>query len=112
LVVLSIIALLLSIALPRYFNSIDVAKETTLAVNLHDTRATLDKFYGDKGRYPDTLSQLVESKYLRSLPVDPITESDQTWILVPPQPGIKGKIYNIHSGAAGNNRLGQAYADM
>lgn len=112
LVVLAIIALLLSVALPHYFKSIDVAKETTLAENLHATRETIDKFYGDTGQYPESLEQLVEKNYLRAVPVDPITESSQTWIIVPPQAGVKGKVYNIRSGAPGNNRSGQPFADM
>lgn len=112
LVVLAIIAMLLSVALPRYLKSVDVAKETTLAENLRATRETIDKFYGDTGQYPESLEQLVEKNYLRSLPVDPITDSTQTWIIVPPQSGVKGKVFNIHSGAVGNNRLGQPLADM
>ena len=112
LVVLAIIAMLLSVALPRYFKSIDVAKETTLAENLRVTRETIDKFYGDMGQYPESLDQLVEKHYLRALPIDPITESAQTWIIVPPQAGVKGKVFNIHSGAVGNNRLGQPFAVM
>lgn len=112
LVVLAIIAMLLSVALPRYFQSIDVAKETTLAENLRATREIIDKFYGDTGQYPESLEQLVEKNYLRVVPVDPLTESAQTWIIVPPQAGVKGKVYNIHSGAAGNNRVGQSFAEM
>jgi general secretion pathway protein G len=112
LVVLAIIAMLLSVALPRYLKSIDVANETTLAENLRATRETLDKYYGDTGQYPDSLDQLVEKNYLRSLPVDPITHSAQTWIIAPPQAGVKGKVFNIHSGATGNNRMGQPFADM
>ena len=112
LVVLAIVALLLSVAMPRYFQSIDVAKETTLAGNLKTMRETIDKYYGDTGQYPESLEQLVDKKYLRALPEDPITESTQTWIIVPPQDGTAGKVFNIHSGAAGNNRLGQPYAEM
>jgi len=112
LVVLAIIAMLLSVAMPRYFQSIDVAKETTLAENLRATRETIDKFYGDTGKYPESLEQLVDKKYLRALPVDPITESSQTWIIVPPQRDVKGKVFNIRSGAVGSNRLGMPYADM
>jgi len=111
LVVLAIIAMLLSVALPRYFQSIDVARETTLAENLRATRETIDKFYGDTGQYPASLDELVEKNYLRTLPVDPITESTQTWIIVPPA-GVKGRVFSIRSGAAGNNRLGKPYADM
>jgi general secretion pathway protein G len=112
LVVLAIIAMLISVAMPRYFQSIDVAKETTLAENLRATRETIDKFYGDTGQYPESLDQLKEKNYLRAVPVDPVTESAQTWIIVPPQAGVKGKVFNIRSGATGNNRLGQPFADM
>jgi general secretion pathway protein G len=112
LVVLSIIATLLTVALPNYFHSVDVAKEATLVENLRGMRVTIDKFYGDTGQYPESINQLVEKNYLRSLPVDPITDSSETWIIVPPPAGGKGRLYNIRSGAAGNNRWGKPYADM
>jgi general secretion pathway protein G len=112
LVVLSIIATLLTVALPNYFHSVDVAKEATLVENLRGMRETIDKFYGDTGQYPESIAQLVEKNYLRSLPVDPITDSGETWVIVPPPAGGKGKLFNIRSGAAGNNRWGKSYADM
>jgi len=112
LVVLSIIAMLLTVSLPNYFHGIDVAKDTTLVENLRITRETIDKFYGDTGQYPDSLEQLVEKHYLHGLPVDPITDSDKSWILEAPPAGGHGKVYNLHSGAAGNDRLGQAYLDL
>lgn len=112
LVVLAIIGMLLSIALPHYFHSVDVAKETTLVENLRLTRETLDKFYGDTGQYPDSLAQLVEKNYLRAVPFDPVSDSNQTWLVVPPPAGIKGKVFNLHSSAPGSNRLGQAFADL
>jgi general secretion pathway protein G len=111
LVVLGIIALLLTLAVPRYFPSVDSAKETILADNLRNTRATIDQYYGDTGRYPDTLEQLVEKKYLRAAPIDPITESSTTWILVPPEDGSKGGVADLKSGAPGNDRHGKPYAD-
>ena len=111
LVVLGIVALMLTLAVPRYFPSIDKSKEVVLADNLRNMRQVLDQYYGDTGRYPDTLEQLVEKKYLRGLPVDPITDSDATWILVPPEDATKGGIYNIKSGAPGNDRGGKPYAD-
>lgn len=80
--------------------------------NLHTTRETIDKFYADKGRYPESLDELVENKYLRVLPVDPITESTTTWILVPPEDTEKGKVYSIKSGASGNTRDGKPYAKL
>jgi general secretion pathway protein G len=75
LVVLGIVALLLTLAVPRFFPSIDGAKETILAENLRSTRAVIDQFYADTGRYPESLDQLVEKKYLPSLPFDPVLDS-------------------------------------
>ena len=111
LVVLGIIALLLTLAVPRYFPKVDSAKETILADNLRNMRDVIDQFYADRGRYPDSLDQLVEKKYLRTLPVDPITESTSTWILVPPEDASKGAIYSIRSGAPGNSRSGKPYSE-
>jgi general secretion pathway protein G len=97
---------------PRYFKSLDNAAETVLAENLRLTREVIDRYYGDTGRYPDTLEQLVEKHYLRNLPADPITESIQTWVIVPPEDPTKGKIYNIRSGAPGTARNGRRYAEL
>jgi general secretion pathway protein G len=111
LVVLGIVALLLTLAVPRFFPSIDSAKETILADNLRNTRAVIEQYYSDTGRYPDSLEQLVEKKYLRKLPLDPIAESDASWILLPPDDGSKGAVYTIKSGAPGNDRSGKPYLD-
>jgi general secretion pathway protein G len=111
LVVLAIVALLLTLAVPRYLPRIDGAKETILLDNLRNTREVIDQFYSDTGRYPDSLDQLVEKKYLRNVPVDPITDSSATWILVPPEDGAKGAVYSIKSGAPGNDRSGKPYLD-
>jgi general secretion pathway protein G len=111
LVVLGIVALLLTLAVPRFFPSIDSAKDTILADNLRNTRAVIDQYYSDTGRYPDSLEQLVEKKYIRAVPLDPITESAATWILVPPEDSSKGAVYTIKSGAPGNDRNGKPYAD-
>ena len=111
LVVLGIVALMLTLAVPRYFPSIDKSKEVVLADNLRNMRTLIDQYYGDTGRYPDSLEQLVEKKYLRALPVDPITDSETTWVIVPPEDGGKGGVYNIKSGAPGNDRGGKPYAD-
>ncbi|MCU6498903.1 type II secretion system GspH family protein [Rugamonas sp. A1-17] len=111
LVVLGIVALMLTLAVPRYFPSIDKSKEVVLADNLRNVRQVLDQYYGDTGRYPDSLEQLVEKKYLRAMPVDPVTESDTTWIIVPPEDAGKGGVYNIKSGAPGNDRSGKPYSD-
>ena len=113
LVVLSIIALLLSLAVPRYLHGVDVAREAVLSENLHLVRETIDKFYGDKGRYPESLDELVSERYLRGLPYDPVTESAGTWTIIPPDtPGARGNVYNIRSGAPGSTRDGKPFADL
>jgi general secretion pathway protein G len=111
LVVLGIVALLLTLAVPRYFPSVDKSKEIVLADNLRNVRMVIDQYYGDTGRYPDSLDQLVEKKYLRALPFDPVADSDAAWTIVPPEDGTKGGVYNLHSGAPGNDRNGKPYAE-
>jgi general secretion pathway protein G len=111
LVVLGIVALMLTLAVPRYFPSVDKSKEVVLADNLRNLRGLIDQYYGDTGRYPDSLDQLVEKKYLRALPRDPVTDSDSTWIIIPPEDSLKGSVYDIKSGAPGNDRSGKPYAD-
>lgn len=113
LVVLSIIALLLSLAVPKYIHSVDVAKEAVLNENLHLVRETIDKFYGDKGRYPESLEELVNEKYLRALPYDPITGSANSWTIIPPEsPDARGKVYDIKSSATGSTLNGRPFADL
>ena len=72
-VVMVLIALLLTIAVPRYFSTIDTGKASVQRQNISATRDAIDKYYGDVGKYPETLQDLVDKKYLRSVPVDPIT---------------------------------------
>jgi len=111
LVVMSIIALLLTIAVPRYFHSVDKAKEAVLKEDLVQLRKSIDQFYADRGTYPSHLADLVDKKYLRSLPVDPITDSSTTWIIVPPsEPGASG-VYDVKSGAGGLALDGSYYGD-
>lgn len=111
LVVLGIVALLLTLAVPRFFPSVDKSRETILMDNLRNTREIIDQFHADTGRYPESLDELVEKKYLRNLPIDPVTESNATWIVVPPEDASKGGVYSIKSGAPGTARNGTAYAD-
>jgi general secretion pathway protein G len=111
LVVLGIVALLLTLAVPRFFPSVDKTKETILAENLRTTRAVIDQFYADTGRYPDSLEQLVEKKYLPRLPYDPVLESDAGWIVVPPDDAARGGVYDIRSAAEGKGRNGKPYAE-
>lgn len=111
LVVMAVIALLLSLAAPRYFNSVLKSREAVLRENLAVTRQALDRYYGDNGKYPDGLDMLVSKKYLRSLPLDPITDSVATWVIVPPDVPEKGGVFDVKSGAAGKARDGTAYAE-
>jgi general secretion pathway protein G len=112
LVVMAIVALLLSIAVPRYFGSLAKSKDIALRENLKVLRVTLDRFYADKGRYPEALEDLVEQKYLRGVPVDPVTESARTWILVAAPDGERQGIVDVKSGAPGASTDGQPYASF
>lgn len=111
LVVMAVVALLISIAAPRYLGNLERSKETALRQTLAVTRDSIDKFYADNGRYPDELETLVRRRYLRSLPFDPITESSATWTLVAPDDPDKGGVYDLHSGAEGMGRGGRPYKE-
>ena len=124
LVVLAVIATLLTIALPRYFSSLERSREAVLQQNLALLRDSLDRYYADKGRYPAALDELVSARYLRSVPLDPITDSNATWVILPPpaQPETKGindlkgtsidmksGVYDVKSGAEGTALDGTEY---
>ena len=111
LVVMAIIATLLSIAAPRYFGQVDVAREKALAQSLEVMRDAIDKFRADTGKYPATLNELVERRYLRKLPLDPITESVETWELVPPPDPNESGVWDVRSGARGSGRDGRPFAE-
>lgn len=111
LVVMAIIATLLALVAPRYFHSVDKSREAVLREDLATLRDQIDKFYADTGRYPDTLQALVARKYLRSIPVDPITGSAESWVVVPPENPDKGGVYDVRSGAPGNARDGSRYGE-
>ncbi len=98
-VVMVLIALLLTIAVPRYFSTIDTGKASVQRQNISAIRDAIDKYYGDVGKYPETLQDLVDKKYLRSIPVDPITGLTN-WVVVPPtDPNLSG-VYDIRSAKA------------
>jgi general secretion pathway protein G len=113
LVVFAIIALLLSVALPRYQTSVQRSKEAVLKQNLTTAREAIDRFHADRGRYPDGLEDLVREGYLRSLPHDPLTESSATWTIVPPRDlaAAGGRVFDLRSGAPGAARDGSRYED-
>ena len=110
LVVMTIVAMLLTLALPRYFGQVDAAKESVLRDNLRITRDVIGHFYGDNGRYPESLGELVQRRYLTALPIDPFTESTETWLVEPVPEGYKGQVFNVRSGAPGAARDGTPYA--
>ncbi|MEI7465122.1 MAG: type II secretion system protein G [Burkholderiales bacterium] len=109
-VVMAIIASLLSLALPRYFNSVERSRESVLKQDLHIMRDAIDKYFADRGRYPQTLDELAEKRYLRRVPADPITDSVSTWITLPPPEGeVREGVYDVRSGAPGNSLDGEPY---
>lgn len=109
---MSVIALLLTIAVPRYFGSIDKSKEAVLRENLNQMRDAISRYYADKGKYPESLDALASDKYLRRVPLDPITESDKTWVVVAPQDPQKGGVYDVKSGAQGSTKDGKAFSEL
>jgi general secretion pathway protein G len=112
LVVFSIIALLLTLAVPRYFGSVDKSKEAVLRENLNQMRDAISRYYADKGRYPESLDALAGDKYLRRVPLDPLTESEKTWIVVQPADPQKGGVYDVKSGAQGRTRDGKDFSEL
>ncbi|WP_088278374.1 type II secretion system protein [Ideonella sp. A 288] len=109
LVVMAIITTLLALAVPRYYGSVKRAEEATLRQNLSLLRDAVDKHYGDTGRYPATLDELVTKRYLRSVPVDPVTGSNATWTVVPPPSAESGAVYDVKSGSEALSRDGTAF---
>jgi general secretion pathway protein G len=99
LVVMTIIGVLLTIAVPRYFRTVERSKETVLRHDLSVVRESIDKYYADSGQYPDALLALVDKHYIRSVPVDPFTKSAESWLMIasedPDHPGVR----DIHSGS-------------
>lgn len=107
-VVLAIVAVLLTVALPRYFSGLERAQEAVLKEDLFVMREAIDDFYLDKGRYPDSLNILVEQRYIREIPVDPVTDSKETWLVLglPEDPTV---VYDVRSGAEGEASDGTLY---
>lgn len=130
-VVMAIVALLVGIAAPRYLRSVDQARENSLRSSLAVMRQAIDQFAADRGRYPGSLQELVEQRYLRQLPEDPITGRRESWLALSPPPdaatlapadgggapGMPGDgtagagVWDVRSGAAGRALNGDLYAD-
>ena len=111
-VVMTVLALLLSLAAPRYFGSVDRSKEAVLRQNLNVMRDAIDKFHTDTGAYPTAIEQLVAKRYLRAVPVDPFTDSSESWKTIPPPDGPAGGVYDVRSGATGTAPGGTAFSDL
>lgn len=114
LVVMAVVALLVAIAAPRYLSSIDQAKENSLRTSLQVMRHAIDQYLADRGRYPDSLAELVTARYLRQIPEDPVTGRRDGWVAVePPSDSLAtGRLGDVRSGAAGRTRAGVLYADL
>lgn len=111
-VVMAIIATLLSIVAPRYLDSVDKAKEAALRTNLRMTREAIDKYKADTGKYPDSLTVLIDARYLRELPYDPIKESNSNWTLLSPPEGRSQGVYDIKSNAEGETKNGTPFSAL
>lgn len=111
LIVMTLIALLLTLAAPRYFRHVDSAKETVLRENLFVLRDAIDKYRADKGVYPPSLTDLARERYVRAVPQDPITERADTWVTVAPREG-ENAVFDVRSGALGAAQDGRLYASF
>jgi prepilin-type N-terminal cleavage/methylation domain-containing protein len=117
LVVISMIAILAAMGIAQYRNSVRRAQEATLMTDLFHMRDAIDQYYADKGKYPASLDALVSDGYLRKIPVDPMTQSADTWETVPAEadpgnPSAEPGVYNVKSGATGTSMDGRAYSDF
>lgn len=108
-VVLAVIALLLLLVTPRYFGALDRSKDKVLAHNLLQVRAAIDQYHADRGRYPESLEELVRERYLRAMPVNPVTEAPD-WVLLPPPPGEMGSVFDLRAPQEGDPGFGDRSA--
>jgi general secretion pathway protein G len=116
LVVISLIVLLASISMLMYRNSVQRGREAVLKEDLFRMRDAIDQHYADKGKYPASLEDLVTAGYLRKVPVDPMTQSADTWQTVQAEPDpanltVEPGIYNVRSGAEGEALDGSKFTE-
>jgi general secretion pathway protein G len=103
-IVMSIIGILASIAVPSYQLNVIKARESVLMENLYQMRRALDAFFADQAKYPDALNELTERRYLRDIPRDPFTGTVSSWQTFPPEPPTDGEmpaggIFDVRSGS-------------
>lgn len=106
-VVMAIIGLLLTIALPQYFHSIAHGKSQVQQQNISVLRDAIDKYYGDNGQYPDTLDDLVTKRYLRSIPVDPVSDTT-AWTVIASPDSSKSGVYDVGPASVPNTARASA----
>lgn len=94
LVVMTLIALLLTLAAPRYFSALDNGRLNVQRQNVATIRDAIDKFFGDQGKYPESLDELVAKRYLRQLPIDPVSEA-ANWVVIAPQDPALGAVFDV-----------------
>lgn len=112
LIVLAIMAALLSLVAPKYIKSVDKAKEAALKTNLRIIRESIDRYKADTGHYPLSLQDLVDGKYVRAIPLDPITDRDDSWALIPSPNKSQSGIYDIRSSAEGEAANGKPFSQL
>ena len=121
-IVVAIIGILATIAMPKLMHTPDKAKEAVLRTDLRTFRDVIDQYYADKGKYPESLDVLVEDDYMRSIPVDPMTRSADTWVTVLEEPKLdaappegdeesKPGIMDVHSGSDLTGSNGTPYSE-
>lgn len=114
-IVVSIAAILVTLAVPSFQKSSLKAREAALKQNLFTLRSILDQFYADRGSYPISLEELVSEKYIRGIPIDPFTKSSSTWEEVleekDSEDDTPAGVYDIHSGSDLTAFDGRSYKD-
>ena len=115
-IVFALIGILVGLALPRYQHSRRRAQEAVLREDLFVMRKLINEYYTDKGKYPAALRTLVEENYLRTLPIDPMTGSADTWQEVKDQPsyeelvpGVEYGVIDVRSGSQAKGLDGTTY---
>jgi general secretion pathway protein G len=113
LIVISIIGILVTLAQPHYQRAVTAAREATLKEDLFILRDVIDQYYADNAKYPPALSDLVEKKYIRRIPADPITRSAESWALVyfTDEQGQQNGVFDVRSGSEAIALDGTRYSD-
>ena len=107
-VVLAILSILGALVTPQFLDRAQDAREVVLRENLYKTRKVIDEFYRDHGRYPGKLDELVSQRYLRDLPIDPISGRKDAWTLI--KPNEQEGVVDLRSSSPGRGRDGTAYS--